>query len=632
MNVVQTGEGSALQRQKQQLRETAAKDEARAQELSRSGVDDLYTSVERLQDAADTQAKADALAEQSERLRRKGRRQSQRGLENLGNGSDRTAQGFAKTEKGLEGLKGSLDGLTAASEQKSQGLETAKEGLSEQAAENVVQGANLQKFSHLQGKDAKLDGQKAEQLGALEANLGEREVGLRRQGEQLDSYLIAGQSFAQGSAVKGEGFDQLKQSTVHSVEGEALNDARQGQELKHTWAAADQARHQDTSSDLAFSSLYQSLKAKAESLNAQYHKRNSDRDLRTAEGLTAQANDLKAQSAAAAQQARVLEQSGQCHVALGRQMQCAPWTYCQGVCLERQGCAELAEAQRLKGQAAEMRAESQRLAMQAEELRAHAEDSLARGEEFEVKSHGSATRSQLLDGRAQEHKSAGAEAGQAAEKAALAAAKLAAASETEKARAKELESQGVASLEQGFVQQEEALYRQDQLGSALAGELSAESELTAESQGTARDAIKVVGKEVSFIGRGRSLLSKIGASQGREAQAQAKVKSGIEGIEAGLGSSREAQLRGEEAAKMLEEARELELEGLRTQNRGQKMLLEARPKLAGAARLSAESFDAARKADRQEDEAARLIETGNQKIAAAAVLRDKAARYKDLAD
>jgi hypothetical protein len=631
MNVVQTGEGSALQRHKQQLRETAAKDEARADELRRTGTDDLFTAVERLEDAADNQTKADTLKDQAQRLHRRGQRQNKRGLENLANGSDRISEGFSRTEKGLEELKGSLDGLEAASGQKEQGVALAQEGLTQQAAENGRQGADLHKFSQLNKKDARLDGEKAERLEAMEQNLGQREQGLQRQGEQLDAFLIAGENFQQASAVKAEGFATLQEANAHIVEGEALNDAAETEKLKQGWSQAQQVRHQDTSADLALSSLYQSLKAKAEALGARYHKDQASRVGGSAEELTAQANSLRAESAALAQQARVLEQSGQCHVAIGRQMQCLPWSYCQGVCLERQGCAELAEAQRLKGLGQEKRAEAQELSLQAEELRAKAEDALARGEELEVKSHGSQTRAQLLDSRAQEHREAGVEAGQDAEAAGLAAGQYEAAANQERAMGQHLHGQGVAQLQDGFVAQEEALQRQEISGGAFGEELELESELTSASQEMTGDALKTVGKEISFIGRGNRLLSQLRQSQAREGEAQAKVGSGIELVEAGLGASQEAQARGVQATELLEQARELELEGLRLQNRGQKMLLEARPKLAGAARLSAESFDAASKAERQEEEAARLIETGNQKIAAATVLREKAARYRELA-
>lgn len=631
MIVVQNGEGSALQRHKQQIRETAAKDEARADELRRSGTDDLFTAVETLEQAADNQAKADELAKAAAGLHRKGERQNKRGLENLANGSDRVSEGSSKTEEGLQGLKGSLDGLEAASQQKSAGLETANAGLNGQAVENAVQGAELGKFSQLQKKDAALDGDKAAQLGSLEENLGQREQGLSRQGDQLDSYLLAGESFSQGTAVKSQGFDQLRQSTAHTVEAEALGDSAESQRLKQGWAEGEKARHDDASSDLALSSLYQSLKAKAESLGAAHYKDSASRDQMSAEGLDARAGALKAEAGEICRQARCLEQSGQCHVAIGRQMQCFPWSYCQGVCLERQGCAELAEAQRLKGSAGEKRAEAQKLALQAEELRAKAEDSQARGDELEVKAHGSTTRSQLLDGRSKEHKDSAGQAGEDAAKADSAATGFETAAASEKAVAADLHGKGVETLEQGFVQQEEALHRQEQSSEAFGGELTTEAGLTSESQATTRAALKTVAAEVSFIGRGKSLLGKIRGSQGREAEAQGQVRSGVESIEAGLGASQEAQARGVEAAKLLEQARELELEGLRLQNRGQKMLLEARPKLAGAARLSAESYDAASKAERQEEEAARLIESGNQKIAASAVLREKAEKYKALA-
>ncbi len=631
MNVVQTGESSALQRQKQQLRDTASKDEARAQELSRSGVDDLYTAHEQSQAAESSRANADELAKQSQVMRRRGREQNLRGLTNLANGSDRIAEGSVKTEGGLSELKGSLEDLQGASEEKSGGLETAKAGLTEQAFENAGQAVDLAKFSKLQSKDAKLDAKKSDQLGTLEDNLARREGGLQRQGAQLDSYLIAGQSFADGTEVKAAGYEQLQQSTAHSVQAEALGDARESQELKQGWAEAQESRHEDTSVDLAFSSIYHSFKAKAEKLNADFHARNADRDNAGADEMTATSNDLRTRSAALGQQARVLEQSGQCHVAVGRQMQCVPWTYFQGVCLERQGCAELAEARRLKAEAGELRAEAQKIAMQAEELRAKAEDSQARGEEFEVKSHGSTTRSSLLDTRSKEHKEAGEKAGLEADEAEQAAARLDVAANAEKVRADQLQEDGVAQLQHGFVQQEEALFRQEQSGSAFAGELELESSLTAASQKTTGEAIGTVAKEVSYIGRGKSLLNKLRASHGREAEAQATIGEGVSQLEAGGATSQTAHARGVEATKLLEEARELELEGLRLQNRGQKMMLEARPKLAESAKLSAMSFDESNKAQRQEEEAERLIQSGNQKIAAAGVLRDKAERYREIA-
>lgn len=631
MNVVQTGESQALQRQKQQLRDTASKDEARAQELSRSGVDDLYTAHDQSLAAESSRANADELSKQSSTMRRRGREQNLRGLTNLANGSDRIADGYVKSEGGLSELKGSLEDLQGASEQKSAGLETAKSGLAEQAAENAGQAVDLARFSHLQNKDGRLDEKKSGQLDSLEANLARREGGLQRQGEQLDSYLIAGQSFADGTEIKAGGYEKLAEATTHSVQAEALGDARESQELKQGWAEAQEVRHGDTSKDLAFSSIYHSFKARAEKLSADYHANNAVRDNAGADEMTATSNDLRSRSAALGQQARVLEQSGQCHVAIGRQMQCVPWTYFQGVCLERQGCAELAEAGRLKAESGELRAEAQKIAMQAEELRAKAEDSQARGEEFEVKSHGSTTRSTLLDGRSKEHKESGEKAGVEANDAAAAAARFDAAAGQEKARAGQLEADGVAQLQDGFIQQEEAVLGQDQAGSAFAGELELESSLTRKSQKTTGQAIKTVAKEVSYIGRGKSLLDKLRASHGREAEAQATVGEGVAQLEAGGATSETAHARGVEATKLLEQARELELEGLRLQNRGQKMMLEARPKLAESARLSAISFDEANKAQRQDEEAERLIQSGNQKIAAAGVLREKAERYREIA-
>ncbi len=631
MKVAQTGESTALGRHKQQLKDTAAKDEARADRLSREGEEDLFTAGERTESAAQNREQAEALSKESNRLRRNGREQSRRGLERLADGSDRTSEGFAGTEKGLAELRGSLNDLQAASEGKSQGLGTAKAGLADQAAENSIQGAQVQKFSKLNKQDAQLDIDKAHQLSELDANVAGRREGLDRQSGQLDSFLIAGEAFAQGNATKAEGFSHLQTSADHKVQAEALGDAREGKRLTQVWAEADQTRHEDTSADLKFSSVWHSLKAQASNLQAQHLQRMAAQNNATADGLAAQATALKTEAATLLRQARCLEQSGQCHIAVGRQMQCCPWTYCQGVMLERQGCAELAEAQRMKGVAGEKRAEGQRLAIESEELRAKAEDSQFRGEEFEARSQGDRSRANLLQTRSGEHAEEGVKAGETAERAEAQAEAFDQASRKEKTTAQEFETAGLAKLNVGFQQQGEALAQQAQAGQGFSAELGLEAGATAQAQAVAGEAKGTIAQEFSLLGRGGRLLHKVGKSLGREAQAQTKVAGGIEEIETGLGASQIAQQRGVEAAKMLEEARELELEGLRLQNRGQKMLLEARPKLAQSAKLSAEAFDASQAAQTQEEEAARLIESGNQKLAAAGILREKAAAYRNIA-
>lgn len=631
MNVAQTGESQALGRHKQQLKDTATRDEARADQLTRDSERDLFTAAERKESAAESHQQADALSKESQRLRRNGREQSRRGLERLADGSDRTAEGFAGTEKGLSQLKGSLSELQTASEGKAQGLETAKEGLAQQAVENSVQGRHLQKFTRIQAEDARLDGDKALQLSELDANVASREAGLERQSGQLDSFLIAGENFAQGNAVKAEGFAHLQSAADHKVQAEGLGDARDGKKLAQNWAQADQSRHEDTSAELKFSSVWHSLKAHASALQAQHLQRMAQVDSASAEGLSAQATALKTEATALLRQARCLEQSGQCHIAVGRQMQCCPWTYAQGVFLERQGCAELAQAQKVKAEAGDKRAEGQRLAVEAEQLRVRAEDSQARGEEFEIKSHGDHGRASFLTTRSAEHAEQGDKAEAKAQRAGAQAEAFDRAAHKEKVTAREFESAGLAKLNQGFHQQAEALGQQAESGHGFSAELELESQATSQAQITAGEAKGTVAAEFSLLGRAGRLLHKTGRSFGREAEAQAKVSKGIGSLENGLANSELARERGVEATKMLEEARELELEGLRLQNRGQKMLLEARPKLAQSAKLSAEAFDASQAALTSEEEAARLIESGNQKLTAAGILREKAARYRAIA-
>lgn len=631
MNVAQTQDSSALFRQKQNLRDTASKDEARADQLTRDAAKDHFTADERAESAAENRQNAEALSKQSQKLRRNGREQSQRGLERLADGSDRISEAFVGTERGLEELKGSLGDLESASATKNQGLETAKEGLSEQATENAIQGAQLEQFGRLQEKDARLDLDKAHQSVALRGNVEQRERGLERQSSDLDSFLIAGESFAQGTATKAEGFEHLKSATGHTVEAEALGDARDAKKLTQSWAEADQVRHEDTSQDLQFSALWHSLKSKTAALQADHFQKMAAADNASAEGLSAQSSALKAQAGQLLQQARCLEQAGQSHIAIGRQLQCCPWTYCQGVALERQGCAEVAQARQMKAEASRLRTESQQLALQAEELRTRAEDAQARGEEFEVKSFGDATRSENLKARSHEHADKSEKAGKTAQKANAQAAALEQAAQTEKETAQEFQSQGLSRLNAGFVQQDEALGQQKQTGRSFGEELEIEADLTSQSRDTVGEAKDTIGRELSLLGRSGRLLHQVGRSHRREEQAQAKVAQGIDGLESGLATSETAQQRGVEATKMLEEARELELEGLRLQNRGQKMLLEARPKMVESARLSAESFDASLSAQRQEEEATRLIESGHQKLSAAAILRDKASNYRKIA-
>ena len=133
------------------------------------------------------------------------------------------------------------------------------------------------------------------------------------------------------------------------------------------------------------------------------------------------------------------------------------------------------------------------------------------------------------------------------------------------------------------------------------------------------------------LASGGAAALKLNNSVSAERSSQAKVQEGIHQFQGGLNNSVAGAEKPQSAADMLKEARDLELEGLRLQNRGQKMLLEARPKMADAAKLSAQSFDAFRTAQREEQEAEKLIQAGNQKLQAATILREKAARYEELA-
>lgn len=632
MKVGQQPDSGLLQRQKAQLKDLAHKDEAKATQLAREGVDDLFTASERQDSAVEHRQQGAELSQESQRLRRNGRDQSRRGLERLADGSDRVSESFTQTEEGLKGLAGSLDSAQTASESKAHGFETAQKGLDQQGLENDRQARDLGKLNGLQERAQKLDQKKAAQADRLETLQGKTAQNLEQQTDSLADFLIAGHEFSQGTAVKKEGFEQLGTAAHHSVNSEALNDSKVAKELTQQWASDDQGRHQDTSKDLLFSSLWQTIKAKSAALNADYHRDASVRDGQSAQALSAQAGELKARATGLLQNARMLEQSGQCHVAQGQQMQCNPFTYCAGLSLERQGHAEICEAQRLKGEAQGVRQEAHGLSVQAEELNARAEDARARGDDFEVKSHGSSARAGYLGQRSTEHREAAVVAGGVAAEAGDAAQEFAAASNAEKALAQEAQVSGEGLLNQGFAGQAEALQQQGEAGDKFRGELKKEEGLNKKSLSTTAQAQKTVAQDISFLGRQSRLLHKVGNSQTREVKAQGKVQSGIDEMLAGLDTSMTAQQAGFEATQLLTEARDLELEGLRLQNRGQKMLLQARPKLSESAKLSAQSFSKLSKADREEAEAEQLVEKGNQKIAAAGILREKAAAYTKLAD
>lgn len=622
---------SSILRAKQQLKDKASQEANRAQELKRSGVDDLFTSQERLNEAQEYKDEAASLKQESQRLARSGSAQKDRGLARLEQGSTKLSQGQEQEEQGLEELQHSLDDLKQASGDKEQGLSLAKDGLGQQATENLRQGESLVKFKQVNAESQELTEFKDVKLQAMQENLQQREQSLENQTSSLDSYLVAGDEFGQARGIKKSGYDTLQKASAHSVKAEGHQDASETQALKQNWAELDQKRNEDTSLDLKLSSIYQSLKAKAQKLEASYYQEDATKNLSAADRLDFEATELKAKADTARNQARCLERSGQCHIAIGRQMQCCPWTYCQGVQLERQGQAEVQEAQRLKVQAKDMRSSAQEKSLAAAELRAIGEDSQARFEGLEVESQGSSARASLLATRSDEHSDQADKEKEIAEQAAHEAGRYQSLAQKEGRKADRLQKKGASKLEQGLQAGQTALAQQGKAGSALASELQSESKLTESSQELASSTKATVASQLGVLGRGASLLYQIGKSQQQEGKAQDKIGAGLEQLRDGLERSQQAQDKGVEAARLIEEAKSLELEGLRLQNRGQKMLLAAEPKLAESAKLSSQSFSASSTAQRLEDEAAHFIELGGQKLKAAEVIREKAARLNELA-
>lgn len=623
--------GSALGRHRQQLRDLADQEQARADGYAQKGAEDQAKGADLNEKAAENRQTGTEKKTESNRLRRNGREQSLRGLERLSDASDRYAESFSGSEKGLTDLQQSLDGMTAAHQTKGEALETINQGLTQQADHNANQTEILNQFQGNQDQDLALDPTKAEQLQNLNQNQTARQEGFQRQLSGFGDYLLAGARFDDGSKVKREGFRSLSQAAEQQVQAEHTLDARDHKNVEKTWAQTDQEGHEKTSNKLYFSSLFESLKAKAAELAAATLLAEAAQENQSADAKSAQANEIKANAAALLNQARHMEYCGQNHIVQGRQMQACPWTYHQGVCLERQGHCEVAEAQRQKQCAQQMRARGQAMAMEAEELRVKAEQNQARGEEFEVKGHGNQTRARILGERSDEHEADGVKAGQDADRAAAKAAEFEQAAQEMKSAAAASQELGQRRLSEGLDEQNAALQSQATTSEALNHEFTTETDLSQASKLKAGEAIATVARERTFIRRGKSLLGQLQTSHTAEQATHQSIQGGIDKMRGGLDDSADAQQKGVEAAKLLEQARDLELEGLRLQNRGQKMMLEARPKMSAAARLSAESFDHLKQADQQDTEAARLIEQGRQKLAAAEVLRDKAAAYREIA-
>ena len=631
MQVNASHKNDAFSRLKSRLKEQAASDRDRASTLESEAAKDQFQAGELQEDAADNRSKGEQLKSESNRLRRNGRDQSRRGLERLVQGSERYAESFQGQEKGLGDLKESLDGMEAAGQSKEKALEKIHSGLDEQKAHNDGQQTDLNTLSGINDQNGQVIEGKQDSVKTLGQNISARRETLNDQTGKVADFIIAGGDYSEASVTKQEGVREFKTAVGHRVEAEALGDAKSEKEVQKQWAEQDADRHHKADNRLTFGSIIEDLKARAAGASARFHEASAVRGEQEAGRLSQAAAEMRAQADIALGNARSLEHCGQHHVAIGRQMQCNPWTYCQGVHLEQRGHCEIAEAQRLKAQAQNMRAQAQEKALEAEEARVKAEQARSVSEDFEVTAHGSRVRSDLLSKRADDHEQRAHKAEAYAEKAGQEADKLGQAASQQMSQAREHHQQGSAKFEEGMTAQKAALNLQQQAVEAFDASVADEKEL----QKSANDEVKTLGGALlrgrSFLSRSGSLYGKLNTSVQAEKLSQQKVAEGIDDYQGGLNESKESNQKGREAANLLSEARELELEGLRLQNRGQKMLLEARPKMAQAAKLSAESFDAFKKADKQDLEAHKLIEQGAQKLQAAEILREKAESYEKLA-
>ena len=631
MQVNTVHRNDALTRQRERLREAAEKERARAGDLTESGNADLARAEEEKTSASGNRQKGDELKRESNRLRKNGREQSLRGLTRLADGSDKYAESFEKQETGLADLQQSLNSITSANESKTGALSKIDSGLTEQEAQNTAQGGTIHELEASHNQNKVLTEQKAADAVRMEQNRVQRGEQLDTQTERVADFLLAGADFEQGSSTKQAGVQDLKGAVGHRVQAEAYNDAKSEAELSQSWSEADADRHQEAEKRLFFNSLFESLRSEAANANAALHHSAAQRGEMKAEDLQQAATSLKAHADACMRNARTLECSGQQHVMVGQQMKACPWTYCQGVALERQGYCEIAHAQEMKAHARSIREEAQAKALEAETARVKAEQAREVGDEYQVEGHGSALRSEILQERSDAHGESADKADAHAAKSEERAHKLGEAAGAQMDQATALNSQGRQKCQEGLGEQRAALSEQAGAVSGFDQSVATEGQL----QNGANEYVAKVSDNLStgrsVLGRNRVLLERLRGSVQDEKGSQQKVQTGIDEFKAGGAQSVESTQKGREAAQMLEQARDLELEGLRLQNRGQKMLLEARPKMADAARLSAESFDAYKKAGTQEEEAERLLAQGAQKLSAAEILRQKAAAYESLA-
>ena len=632
MQVNTAHRNDALTRHRERLRDAALEDRTRADQFTEQANSELARAEEKKTASSENRDKGENLKRESDRLRRNGREQSLRGLNRLADGSDRYSESFQKQETGLSDLQSSLDSIKQANDAKSGALQKIDGGLNEQSAHNAVQGETVGRLesSHREGRA--LTQQKGADAAALSENNDHRGSELNIQTERVADFILAGDNFEQGAATKKAGVRDLSSAVGHRVQSEAYSDVKSEAELKGTWSEQDAQRHQKADTRLFFDSLFESLRAKAADTNAAIHHRAAQKGEMNAEELQQMADGLKAHAESCMQNARTLECSGQHHIAVGQQMKCCPWTYCQGVALERQGYAEIARAQEMKQHAQSMRQEAQAKAVEAETSRVKAEQAREIGNEYQVEGHGSAVRSDILKERSENHGANAEKAIAQAEESKQKAEKMARAAADEMEQAAALNQSGKARFQEGMTEQRAALGEQVSAVTGFHQSVGTEDELQSGAGQYVSRVSQNLSSGRSVLGRNRALLEALRGSVSGEEGSQQKVQDGIDEFKTGRSQSVESTEKGRQAALLLEQARDLELEGLRLQNSGQKMLLEARPKMANAARLSAESFDAYKKADSQEEEAGRLIAQGTQKLAAAEILRQKAAAYDTIAD
>jgi len=622
----------ALTRHRQRLQENAKADRERATALESTGANDKFEASKKKNSAEESREQGRVLDKESDRLRRNGREQSLRGLNRLTDSSDKYSESFSKQEQGLGDLQSGLNTITAANQSKSSALAEVNTGLSEQALHNQAQSAGASALESNAREDRDNTEIKQSSAGALEQNLSDRDGALNTQAERIGDFILAGADFDQASAVKQSGASKLEQGIVHRVQAEVHNDTKTLNELQQTWGQEDAERHQKAEEKYFFSSILESVKATASNLNARFHESVASRGEQQAAALDAQASQMKAQAEVMFEQGQMLEHSGRHHLAIAQQLKCCPCTYCQGLALERQGLAELAQAQTIKAQAQSMRSEAQEKAIEAETARVKAEQAREVSNELKVEGHGQEIRSDILKQRSESHQTRSAKAAESAEKAAQRAADQAEKASQEKRTSSQLQEHGTQQWSQGMSQQKAALAQQGQALQGHRDSLKTETTLQGQAASEVDKTARALSVGRSLIGRNRNLVSALMASVASEVDSQEKVQGGIDNFQSGVAQSVEGTERSQQAAKLLEEARKLELEGLRLQNSGQKMLLSARPKMADAAKLSAQSFEAFNKADRQEREAEKLIASGEQKLSAAAILRDKARAYESLAE